>query len=174
MPDKLKAHSNERIDLVDFILAANDYTSSTNAFDKERTWLDGRSRILEGFYVEISDQTTAPGQITIYNGTGLDRDGNILNDESLANSATTVTLAGASQSFYIEIELTSSDSSTDSRAFWDPTVTNTVPIPNGGEVNINVPTRITPNWQVVYPVSTSGFSVTTNPASTRVDRKSVV
>lgn len=168
MPDKLKAHSNERIDLVDFILAANDYTSSTNAFDKERTWLDGKSRILEGFYVEISDQTVAPGQITVYNGTGLDRDGRLINDESLANSATTLTLAGASQSFYVEIELSESASSVDSRAFWDPTVTNTSPIPNGSEVTINVPTRITPNWQVVYPISTSGFAATTNPNSPRI------
>lgn len=168
MPNKLKVHSNERIDLVDYVLGANDYTASTAAFINEKTLLDNRPRVLEGFYIEVSDQSVAPGQITVFNGFALNREGTPINDESLANSSVTVTLSGASQSFYVEIQFVESDSDTDSRAFWDPTVVNSSPIPSGGEVSVNTSTRITPNWRIVSPISTTGFEITSNPNSTKV------
>lgn len=168
MPKKIMAHANERIDLGDFLRAANDYTKESVAFNVERSVLDRRSRVLDGFRVEIADQTSNPGQITIYNGNAFDRDGVHLNNEEQANAAKTITLSGASQTFYIEIEFTETESDSDSRAFWDPTFDQTAPTPDGKEFSINATTRKTPDWQIVTPVSTAGFDAATNPDSTKV------
>lgn len=168
MPKKVKIHANERIDIPDFDHAASVYTDESLAFHKERFLLDRRSRVLDGFRVEISDQTASPGQVTVYNGNALDRVGLHLNDEDLATAAVTTTLAGASQTFYLEIEFVESDTDTDARSFWDPTYDNGVGVPKGKEVALSVSTRLTPTWRIVTPVSTSGFDRAGNPNSQRI------
>ncbi|MHA2069077.1 MAG: hypothetical protein ACXABY_32340, partial [Candidatus Thorarchaeota archaeon] len=42
------------------------------------------------------------------------------------------------------------------------------PIPDGKEFSLNVSTRISSDWQVVRPVSTTGFDASTNPDSGRI------
>lgn len=169
MPKKLRIWPNGRVDIPDFARAANEYSSEVSSFSLDRLWLDRRSRAVEGFRVQIDDQTANPGQVTIYNGSAVNRAGNLFTEESLAASSVTVTLTGASTTFYLELELVESDSDTDSRAFMDPTFDNGgPPTPDGREVNLAVATRITPTWRIVRPVSTTGFQSTTNPNSLRV------
>jgi hypothetical protein len=158
-------HANERVDIDDFVRSANDYTSESLAFNANRSLLDRRARILDGFRVEVADQTSNPGQITVYNGNAFDRDGKIINNEDQANAAKTITLSGASQTFSVEIEFTESETDTDARAFWDPTFDQPSPIPDGQEFSINATTRLSPDWQIVTPVSTTGFDVVTDPNS---------
>lgn len=168
MPKKLAVHPNERIDVPDFDHAATIYTDESLSFLKERFLIDRRSRVIDGFRVEVSDQTATPGQITVYNGNAIDRSGVSIADEDQANSSITVTLSGSSQTFYVEVEFTEAFTDTDSRGFWDPTYDNGVGVPTGKEVDLSVATRSTPTWKVVYPISTTGFDFTTNPNSTRV------
>lgn len=168
MPKKVKVHPNERIDIPDYVRGSNEYTAEMLAYLAERGLIDRRSRILEGFRVELADQTTNPGQLTVYNGTAMDRDGKILHDEDADNTAKSVTLSGASTTFYLEIEFVEADSDSDSRAFWDPTFDQTDPIPDGQEFDTNVATRESPTWQIVTPVSTTGFEQTTDLSSTKI------
>lgn len=168
MPDSLKVHSGERVDLVDYVQGANTYTQEAEKFEMERAWLDRRSRILDGFRVQIEDQTVNPGMITVYNGNAVDRSGQIMNNEQTVNDSRSITLLGASLNFYVEIEFIQNESSTDARFFWDPTIPNTVPEPDGSEFSLNVATRLTPDWRIVNPVSTTSFEQTSNPNSIRV------
>lgn len=167
MPKKVRYHANERVDLLDLVRSSNDYTSEYLAFNVERSWLDNRSRILEGFRVELADQAANPGQFTIHNGSALDRDGVTINNEESVTTAKTYTLPGASATYYVEIEFVESDSDTDARAFWDPTFDNGTD-PDGKEFAVNAATRITPDWQIVTPVSTSAFSIDADPNSRRI------
>lgn len=168
MPKKTKIRPNQRVDLVDFNRAANEYTAESVSFNVERSVLDRRSRLLGGFRVEIADQSANPGQITVYNGNAFDRDGRHLNNEDQVNTAKTITLSGASQTFYIEIEFTETETDSDARAYWDPTFDQTAPIPDGQEFSINTTTRINPDWRIVTPVSTTGFEATSTPSSTKI------
>ena len=168
MPKALKAHPGERLDLVDYVQGANTYTQDSQKFVLEREWLDRRSRVLDGFRVRVEDQGTYPGLITVFNGNALDRNGQLINNEELENDSRSVTLLGASTNFYVEIEFTAVESDTDARYFWDPTVPNVPPEPDGSEFPLNVATRLTPDWRVVFPVSTTGFEQSTNPNSVRV------
>lgn len=168
MPKALKAHPGERLDLVDYVQGANTYTQETQKFSSEREWLDRRSRILDGFRIRIEDQATYPGLITVFNGNALDRTGQLLNNEEQPNDSRSLTLLGANLTFYVEIEFTDVESDTDARYFWDPTIPNTPPEPDGSEFSLNVATRLSPDWRVVTPVSTTGFQQTSNPNSIRI------
>jgi len=168
MPESLKVHSGERIDLVDYVQGANTYTQEAQKFELEREWLDRRSRILDGFRVQIEDQTANPGMITVYNGNAADRSGQITNNEQTPNDSRSITLLGTGLNFYVEIEFIQNDSDTDSRFFWDPTIPNTAPEPDGSEFGLNVATRLAPDWRIVNPVSTTSFEQTSNPNSIRV------
>lgn len=167
MTKSLKVHPNQRVDLLDFELAAKDYTQESLAQHMRHTLLD-RSRFLRGFRIEVADQTLNPGQVTVFNGFALDKEGFPLSNEEQANASRTVTLIGASTTFYLEVEFVESESDIDSRAFWDPTTTNTPPAPNGREFATDVSTRETPDWRIVTPVSTTGFQLDSNPNSTRL------
>lgn len=166
MPKSLKVHSGERIDIVDFVQGANTYTQETQKHLLERSWIDRRGRILDGFRVRIEDQSLNPGLITVYNGNAVDRSGQLINNEDSPNDSRSITLLGVSTTFYVEIEFTSVESDTDARFFWDPTVPNTPPEPDGSEFALNVATRISPDWKVL--VNTVGFQQSTNPNSVRV------
>lgn len=157
MPKKLNISSNERVDLEDFNRASAEYTQESDNFERQKLFQARRSLVASGFRIEISDQTTSPGQFTIYNGLSLDRSGNILNNEQQVSDARTLTLSGGGTSFYIEVEFVEGESDVDTRAFWDPTFSGNTP--PGKEFSLNVATRVTPNWQIVSPVSTSGFDV---------------
>ncbi len=168
MPEQLKVHPGERVDLVDYVHGANEYTQESHKFLMEREWLDRRSRILDGFRVKVEDQTTNPGMITVYNGNAVDRDGQIINNEETINDSRSITLLGASVNFYVEIEFILNESDTDARFFWDPTIPNTPPEPDGAEFGLNAATRLTPDWRLVSPVSTTSFEQTSNANSIRV------
>lgn len=168
MPKKLKVHPNERIDLSDFDVAANSYTKDSLNFHRKEFLSSTEAQILRGFRIEVADQTTLPGQITIHNGVALDRSGELFTEEgTLSTSSRTVTLLGANLSFYLEIEFTEEESDLDDRAFWDPTFdsgSGTL----GKEFVDTVPTRVTPSWRVVSPISTTGFDAVTNVNSRKV------
>lgn len=166
MPKKLNISSNERVDLVDFNRAAADYTQESDNFDRKQLLLSKRSLIASGFRIELADQTTNPGQFTIYNGLGIDKDGNLLNNEDQINDARTLTLSGATTDFYIEVEFVESESDVDSRAFWDPTFSGNTP--PGKEFSLSVATRLSPDWQISTPVSTSAFESTATLSSIKI------
>lgn len=168
MPKSLHIHSNERIDLPDFELAANGYSHSLRSHQIAKAMLDKHSRVLSGFRIELADQATSPGQLTVLAGLAYDKSGAILDIEDQPDASLTTTLAGASQTFYLEVEFTESASDLDSRGFWDPTVDQTLPIPDGGEVLVSVSTRKTPSWKIVSPISTTGFTYLSLPNSTRI------
>jgi hypothetical protein len=168
MPKSLKFHSNERIDLPDFELASSGYAQALHNHLIYNSKISQYSQILRGFRVEIEDQAINPGQITLHSGVAFDRMGRILDIEDQPDASLTITLTGASQTFYLEVEFTESQSDQDSRGFWDPTIDNTSPVPDGGEVNVTVATRNTPSWKIVTPVSTSGFTYNSLPNSNRV------
>lgn len=164
MPKRLKVNPNERIDLEDFNRASKEYTTESGKFHRRKLLQSNRSLVSHGFRIELSNQTTSPGQFTVYNGVAVDRDGEILNNEQQINDARVATLIGTNETFYIEIEFAETESDIDSRAFWDSTYTGN--IPPGKEFSFNVATRITPDWRVLF--NTSDFSVTTDPTSTRI------
>lgn len=168
MPEQLKVHSGERVDLVDYVHGSNTYTQETQKFLLEREWLDRRSRILDGFRIQVEDQITNPGMITVYNGNAVDRAGQLINNEITPNDSRSITLLGAGLNFYVEIEFILNESNSDARYFWDPTTPNTPPEPDGSEFLINVATRLTPDWRIVNPVSTTSFQQTATPGSIRV------
>lgn len=168
MPESLKVHSGERIDLVDYVEGSSTYTQEAQKFEIEREWLDRRSRVLDGFRVQVEDQTVNPGMITVYNGMAADRNGQLTNNEQVINDSRSITLLGSNLNFYVEIEFIQNESDTDARFFWDPTVANTSPIPDGGEFALNVATRMAPDWRIVNPVATTSFEQTSNPNSIRI------
>lgn len=168
MPDQLKVHPGERVDLVDYVHGANTYTQESQKFLMEREVLDRRSRILDGFRIKIEDQVANPGMITVYNGNALDRDGQLINNETLVNDSRSITLLGANLNFYVEIEFIINASTVDARFLWDPTTPNVAPEPDGSEFGLNVATRLTPDWRIVNPVSTTSFQQTSNANSVRV------
>lgn len=168
MPDSLKVWSGERIDLVDYVQGANTYTQQAQKFEFERLWLDRRSLVLDGFRIQIEDQTINPGMITVYNGNAANRDGQVTNNEQVVNDSRSITLLGAGLNFYVEIEFVQNESGTDARFFWDPTIPNTVPKPDGSEFLLNVATRLSPDWRIVNPVSTTSFEQTSSPTSIKV------
>jgi len=160
MPKKLNTSSNQRVDLDDFLRASNEYTAETIEFHRNRLWQAAKAVVASGFRIEIADQTANPGEFTVYNGVALNKDGAVLNNEAQENDSRTYTLSGTNLSFYIEIEFVESTSDVDTRAFWDPTFSGNTP--NGKEFDLNAATRVTPDWQLVTPVSTTGFDVDTN------------
>lgn len=168
MPDKPLFHPNERIDLDDMAHASTGYTDARARFDTVKQLLGKRSRLIEGFRVEIADQAASPGQVTVHNGTALDITGRHVSNEQQVNDARNIVLLGALQTYYLEIEYREGESASDGRAFWDPSFDNTPPELDGKEFNINATTRVTPNWSIVTPVSTTGFDIDSDPASTRV------
>jgi len=166
---KTKLNNNERIDLVDFERVAGGYSDDNANLRAKSIFLDKKSGVLDGFRVQIDDQTATPGQITIFNGNAIDRSGRFVNEESAPEESITVTLSGASTSFYVEVEYTESDSDSDSRMFWDPTYDNGgAPTPDGKEFPLATPTRVSATWKVVNPIATTGFEADTTPTSTKI------
>jgi hypothetical protein len=173
MPKSLNTHAAERVDKEDFDYGTFDFPQDLVDLREKKLALDNQSRILSGFRVELPSQTVYPGRIVVHGGYALDTSGQQLFNEIQLNVSRTVTLEGADQTFYVEIEYVDSDSDVDARAFWDPTVDQGLypsgdEKPDGQEFGNNVSTRKTPDWQVVTPIRTDNFERESDPTSTKI------
>jgi len=172
MPKDVILRPNMRIDIPDFEDKTSVFSRESDKLELERFILDNQSVATEGFRVEIANQGTDPGLFTIVNGTAFNRAGQLVNNEIDTIATRSATLS-VNATYFVEIEFIETESDTDARAHWDPTYNNgTDPSgdvrPDGREFSRAVATRRTPDWQIVTPISTSGFARTTNPNSTRV------
>lgn len=158
MPKKLKLHPNERLDLPDLTVASSTYTSESLARDRQEILSGGRRVVVKGFEIELSDQATAPGEVTVWNGVALNSSGEVLQNEESVSDARTVTLSGVNTTFYLEVEFSSALTDVDTRAFLDPQYINVGSVPNGREFSLPVATRESEDWRIATPVSTTGFS----------------
>jgi hypothetical protein len=163
---------NVRVDIVDMNQASWGYLDSTQQELLNSVLKDDYSRVLDGFRIQIADQGSFPGVFTVYNGSSVDHDGVFVsNKEDLdAQRSSTIT---ADATYYIEIEHLETPSDTDVRGVWDPSYDNGLDdsgdqLPPGREFIQNVSTRITKDWKIVTPISTSGFELSTNPDSTKI------
>lgn len=163
---------NVRVDIPDMEHASHGYVTSVTKEIFEQFLKDDYSRVAEGFRVEIGDQSASPGLFTIYNGAALSQDGTlIINGEDLdAQRSDTIT---SNATYYIEVELLETESDTEARGVWDPTFDNGQDtsgddLPDGKEFSQNVATRVTQDWQIVDPISTSGFELSTDADSTKI------
>lgn len=168
MPKSVKLHTGERLDLPDLVQGTVTFAQDSINFSTENEVIDNRSRVLDGFRVRLEDQGLFPGQITVYNGLAINRDGHLFTNEDTVDDSRSVTLQGVNTTFYVEVELSLSAGDSDARYFWDPTQLNISPIPNGAEFTDNVATRGIQDWRIVRPVSTTGFDQSSNPNSLRV------
>lgn len=172
MPKKVNLLPNERVDIIDLSQAAQDYAQQLEKQLINRGLLDKFSRIGDGFRIEIPNQGTNPGVFTVHNGVAYDRSGQLVNNEDDLNTSRSVTLS-IDGTYFVEVQFTSAQSDIDARAFWDPTFDNGAD-PSGDsrlpgrEFSQNVATRLSPDWQIVTPVSTTGFDLATNPNSTKI------
>ena len=157
MPLKPEYFPNERVDLEDFTQSSRGYTDSKSAFDAIKQFLGNKARLLEGFRIEIPDQTSFTGQFTIHNGVALDKAGRPLNNEDQVSDSRTEKLLGGPTTFFVEIEFFQDPTAQDNRAFWDPTFPNTAPDIDGKEFSIPTKTRLSPDWRIVTPFNTVGF-----------------
>lgn len=172
MTKRINWQANERVDIPDMDAGTNLLSSGLVNQLVYRATLDHFARVGFGFRVQIANQTTAPGEFTVFNGAAWDRSGQILNNEDEENTSRSFTLL-ANGVYYVEAVFITSDSDTDARGFWDPSFDNgTDPSGDerlpGREFSENVATRLSPDWQIVSPVSTSGFNILSNPNSLRI------
>ncbi len=149
-------HANERVDKTD-LEQISEHAEGVVEEATKNNLLDNRSLVLNGFRVEVPNQTTFPGRIVIHGGSAYNYDGQLLFNEDQLNNSRTITLEGASNVFWVEIELVEVDSDLDSRAHWDPTVDQGSDVsgddlPDGQEGNATVATRKTHDWRVVQPI----------------------
>lgn len=166
MPKKLQVYPNERIDISDFVVASHEYTDATAQRDRAEFLSGGNSTILRGFEIELSDQTTSPGELTVYNGVALDAQGRVLHNEDSEVDSRTVTLVGVGVTFFLEAEFSGTLTDPDARAFLDPKFVNPGDLPPGKEFSLSVATRESEDWRVVTPVSTTGFTPGRVPLAT--------
>lgn len=163
---------NLRVDVDDLKQGTHGYITETVNEAFNRFLKDNYPRIAEGFRVEIADQSASPGTFTVYNGVGVDQDGQLLLNESDLNAQRSVTL-NTDATHYIEVEFVTEESDTDARAFWDPEHDNGTDasgdvLPDGREITQSVATRIIQDWGIVSPISTTGFEVDLSPNSVKI------
>lgn len=178
MPKQVQIHSNERLDVSDLQWGFNTYAQEQQKQLLSRLFSDSYSAVLNGFRVEIPDQGLHPAQITVCGGVAFNHDGQIVESEDDTAKQVSTTLP-ADGSYYVEVEFTTAASDTDARGFWDPTYDNGTDtsgdaLPPGREFSQTVATRVTPDWNIVLPVATTGFTFQTTPSTTRVPVAKVV
>jgi parallel beta-helix repeat protein len=176
MPKQVNLSPNLRIDIADLTQQTVGLSIDGQKHLVERTILDNKPVVFDGFRVQVTNAATK--WITVYNGVAFDRDGQILNNEEDFAAKRDITFT-SNNTYYVEVIYTQTASDSDSRGFWDPTYSNgSDPSgdtrPKGREVTDNVSTRITPDWQIVNPISTSGFELDTNPNSVKIPVAKVV
>jgi hypothetical protein len=172
VPKRVNVVPNLRVDIPDFLQESSGLSVGGQQHFVERLILANFAAIMDGFRVEIANQGTSPRMLTVYNGVAFDRSGTIVNNEDDFNASRTITLPG-NGTFYVEVKFVTNESDTDARGFWDPTFSNgNDPSgdlrPKGREFSENIATRLTPDWQIVSPVSTTGFEITTTPNSLKI------
>ena len=163
---------NERVDVIDQDHGTVVFPVSLENQVFNRFLKDEYSRVATGFRVEIADQVTSPGLFTIINGVAIGQDGQLTSNEDEYNAARSYSLF-ADATYYIEIEFITNEADTDARAFWDPSFDNGLDVsgdvlPDGKEFSQNVATRLSHDWHISTPISTSGFSSTTDPDSLKI------
>lgn len=150
-------HQAERVDLIDLQYGLSGFSQVMQAKILRSFYGAG---ILDGFRIRVPDQTgNEKGHVVIYNGVAADWGGNVVNSETGTNSERIV-LSAANMEYWIELELDYADTDPDSRAFWDPLVDNTDPLPDGQEVQIpRTMTRQVPFWRVRRPIRSNPVGV---------------
>lgn len=172
MTKRVNVLPSERIDVPDYVASTTGFTAGTAQQLLNDLIISHFPRIVSGLRVEIANQGTSPGEITVWNGIAIDRSGQLFQNEDEANTQRSITL-NADGTYYVEVMFTTTPSDSDARAFWNPTFDNGTdpsgdPRMPGREMFQTVSTRLSPDWQIVNPVSTSGFDITTNPNSVKV------
>jgi hypothetical protein len=158
MPRSVALHPSERVD-IDDLDGVSQYAGGMVAEFGKLVVVDRQCRVLRGFRVELANQDLYPGRITIHGGAALRPDGQTVFNEDDLGVSRTITLEGASTTFFVEIEYLEADAGMDGRAFWDPTVPQENqpsgdPSPSGQEFTVNVPTRKIRDWRISQPVRT--------------------
>lgn len=167
MPKNANILPNGRVDIPDFKQATSVLSRGTAELHRKLVYQDRSSVIAEGFLTEIANQGSFPGLFSIHNGIGYDRDGKIINNEDDEDATRSATLVGDA-TYFIEVEFTETESDSDARAFWDTTYNNGAGVEPGREFSQTVATRITPDWQIVTPISTTAFERTSDPSSAKI------
>ena len=163
---------NERVDIPDLTDGTTTLVTGTSKQNFDQTILNNFAAIMSGFRVEIANQVLNPGQFTIYNGISFDRSGQLVYNEEEENAQRSFTLIADGQ-YFVEVEFALNETNSDARGFWDPTVSNgndpsgDIRMP-GREFPQTVATRLTPDWQIVLPISGTDFQINTNPNSLRI------
>src|SRR5512137_431282 len=109
MPKSVNVLPNLRVDIPDFEAQTADFANDLMKLWLERFVLDNWAAIVEGFRVEIADQTAHPGLFTIYNGLAIGRDGQLINNEDDLVAQRSATLA-ANATYYVEVEFVTTQS----------------------------------------------------------------
>jgi len=143
-------HNAERMDKPDVDYATREYPSN---LQKDLARLVTGVGVLDGFDVRILPQVGSQvGQIDIFNGRGYDWNGQFINGQT-GTSAQRVKLGANQTEYWLEVEFYALNSDADQRAFWDSTVDNPDPLPDGQEIPIpQVYTRQTVYWRIVQPM----------------------
>lgn len=160
MSEQPKWYPSQRVDLPHFRHATAEFPLDTRNEVLRQLYGAG---VVDGFRIEVLDQSGPDkGKIRIYNGRGIDWSGQFLNDQT-GTIAQDVNLPSQATEYWIEIEIVWIEAAPDSVGFYDSTITNTPPLPNGQEVNVpRVYTRQVPAWRVRQPMNN-------NPTGKRED-----
>jgi len=153
-------HAAQRVDLLDLQYGLSGFSQALQTKLLRSVYGSG---VLDGFRIRIPEQAgNEKGHLIIYNGVATDWGGSFVNSETGTNSERIV-LSAANMEYWIEVEVDYADTDPDSRAFWDPLIDNTDPIPDGREVQIpKTMTRQVPYWRVRRPIRS-------NPIGQRTD-----
>ena len=167
MPKDANIVPNLRVDIPDFKQSTSVLGRGNANLQRKLVFQDQAAAAPEGYLVEVADQVASPGLFSVHNGISYDRDGQIINNENDVDATRSATL-GADATYFVEIEFVESESDVDARAFWDTTFANGAGEPPGREFSQNIATRLTPDWQIVTPISTTEFESTSDPNSTKI------
>ncbi len=172
MAKKVQWLPNERVDVEDLDHGTAGYAESLHKELFTKFLTDNYPRVSDGFRVEIANQTTSAGQFTVYNGTGLDQDGTLITNAEDTDAQRSATITSTA-TYYVEVEFLETASDSALRGVWDPTYNNGLDasgdaLPAGREYAQSVATRLTHDWTIVSPISTTGFALTSDPTSLRI------
>lgn len=154
-------YPSQRVDLPHFRYGVSEFPLS---LQKEHSRSFYGAGVVDGFRIEVPDQSgSLKGHLIIHNGRGKDWEGNYISDQT-GSITQEVYLPAPSTEYWIEIETIWLDSQPDAVAFFDSTIENTPPIPNGQEVVVpHVYTRETLSWRVRQPINNNPVGKRSDP-----------
>lgn len=163
MPEKLNTFPNERVDRNDFNHLTNYATELSQQINKAKNGTNlnllGASYCYYGLRV-FHNPAISTTSITVHSGLGADSIGRFINDETGTDSQT-IHFRTFDAVYFLEVEIRFVEDGSDSRAFWDQTVSGSGGI-NGSEVAVSdTKTRLTPVWRIKQPIRegiTNNFS----------------